>query len=336
MGSNAPSLSKSALVLGPCLAWAGPQARWFDEDKVDRTDTEARDNGIAFHGAMDAYLSTGIKSTFHDPELFLLQEYATKYLDEELLPRCEQLFSEVAVEVNWVTEEAAIQHGVTERGYIKKGGFQNGTADLVGILKDGSLYVADWKTGGSDGAREQLLSLACALQLCMPTENGLPRPVIISCLSVNEHGVWPKEESVSEAQLQEHWDSMRFQWERIQDGDTGSYKTGIHCTTLYCPHLAYCNAIGGSVDEASSGPQAVGGNAPLIPASSLTKGLRHTGEPVSDEEAGYTMARISAARRQMKYQEAQLKDYVSKQGGRVTMNGYVWEDRGNGWRWYRK
>ena len=58
----------------------------------------------------------------------------------------------------------------------------------------------------------------------------------------------------------------------------------------------------------------------------------YTSEPKSDEEAGYTMAMISAARRQMKYTEQKLKDYIAA-GGRVVNCGLEWSEGNNGYRW---
>lgn len=60
-----------------------------------------------------------------------------------------------------------------------------------------------------------------------------------------------------------------------------------------------------------------------------------TDEPTSDEEAGYTMALISAMKRQAKYIETCLKEYVSN-GGKVVAGNQEWKERSNGWRWGRR
>lgn len=49
------SASKSALILSPCLAWARTGAEAYNEERVDRQDHTARDNGTKFHSIMDAY-----------------------------------------------------------------------------------------------------------------------------------------------------------------------------------------------------------------------------------------------------------------------------------------
>ncbi len=337
------SLSKSALLLSPCIAWAGPQALWYDEDKVDHSDTEKRDKGTSFHRDIDRFTGTGIIHLDKTEEENKWRLHATKYLDEVLIPRCDSVQTEVAVGINWVTNEAEVFPDVKDRGYPKRPGWQFGTADLVCILKDGSLLIADWKTGGNDGATEQLLSLAAGFRLCMPVNYGptgigpaVLRPVRILCLQVNEYGVWPHEDPVSPEEIEAHWDSMRFQWEDI--GKRNDPVPGIHCTTLYCPHLAYCSAISGVVGKASE--NAPEGEGPLVKATDLVKGSRlghrMTDKPSSNDEAGFVMARISAAKRQMKYWEKALQEFVTKRGGKVTQGQYEWGPGNNGWRWRKQ
>lgn len=48
-----PSISKSALLLSGCLAWANPRAKWYDEK---HTDTSARDLGTEFHRQIDNFI----------------------------------------------------------------------------------------------------------------------------------------------------------------------------------------------------------------------------------------------------------------------------------------
>lgn len=48
-----PSISKSALLLSGCLAWAHPKAKWYDEK---HSDTSARDLGTEFHRQIDAFI----------------------------------------------------------------------------------------------------------------------------------------------------------------------------------------------------------------------------------------------------------------------------------------
>ncbi len=333
------SLSKSALLLSPCIAWAGPQAKWFDESKVDPSDTVKRDKGTEFHGRIDAF-STGVHRPikYEHSDIDLWMEYAATYLNTVLIPRCETFMTEVALGINWVTNEAEVFPDVKDRGYPDRPGWQFGTADIVAVLKTGELLVADWKTGGKDGAEEQLLSLAAGFRLCMPYfkfDNGGSnisfRSIRTLCLQVNEYGVWPDEATVSQEQIEAHWDAMRFQWEDI--GKRNTPVPGIHCTALYCPHLAYCPSITGVVETtAETAPEA--STAPLVHIRMKgSRGHRMTDKPTSNDEAGYVMARISAAKRQMKYWEESLKDYVTKNGGKVTQGLYEWGPGGNGWRW---
>lgn len=333
-----PSLSKAALLLSPCIAWADPQAKWYD----DRfTDTTKRDRGTKFHTLMDRCVRgesrTLLLGECDDQEMVGWLKASYTFLDKVLGPRCESIMSEVAIAVNWGTGECVVLWEVKSRKYPEKyqgEGWQCGTADLVCIMKDGSLLIADWKTGGTDGATEQLLSLAYGFRKCMTEthdNNGVPeerpRPVKIACLKVFETGVVPDERDVSDKELALHRDGMLFAVEGIGKGSKPV--PGIHCTTLYCPHLAFCPAVTGIVDEAAEGPNG------LLPAEALTRKFRMTDKPSSSEEAGYVMARVSAAKRQLEYYTNAMKEYVSS-GGQVTCGAYVWSGGKDGYRWRKQ
>jgi hypothetical protein len=275
-----------------------------------------------------------------EKNLQVLLQKATDYLQKSLLPRCDVVLSECPVAINWTDGKAELLEGVTGRQYPDKPGYQCGTSDLVCILKDGTLLIADWKTGGTDGATEQLLSLACGFHRCMLDGSGNPRPVRISCLKVTEDGVDPDERPVSPEQLANHWMAMEIAW--TQKDKKNVPVPGIHCTQLYCPHLAYCSAVTGLVEDAAAedDEQLIGrGQQPLVPAEALVRSkgkhaLKMTDNPRSDEEAGYVMSRVTAARRQQKYYESCMKEYVSK-GGRVIAGNYEWRETGSGYRWGR-
>ena len=329
--SKRNSFSKSALLLSPCTAWASPEAKWFDDSNVPK---EKRDKGIQVHRLIHMEnLETGkygepIPGDYYTSlgdlgPAYVLANKAIKYKSEVLSPRCETIQTEVCVGVNWSTGDAEIFPEVHDRNYPDRSGWQYGTADLVCRLKNGGLLIGDWKTGGTEGAKEQLLSLLYGFSIAMKQT----QPLIISCLLVNEDGVWPEEQNVSIGELSAHRDSMMFQWEAV--GKTGPVP-GIHCTTLYCPHLAFCEAVTGLVVEAAEGPKG------LLPAHQLAKKYRFqmTDTPGSDEEAGYVMERVSAAKRQVGYYTEAMKNYV-KAGNSVRSGQFVWEDRGNGFRWYR-
>ncbi len=256
--------------------------------------------------------------------------YAYVYL-QELEARSDVLNSEVALGINWAGLESKVLSLTTGRNYPYVNGWQYGTADLVCLLKTGELYVADWKTGGTDGAEEQLLSLAYAAQrsdrYCFDAGR---RPVIISCLQVNEHGVWPKERAVSNEELDAHADAMRFQWEDI--GKRNEPVPGVHCTTLYCPHLAYCSAITQAVVQSAETGQDRKAEEPLV---NFQSGHRLTDKPASDAEAGHVISVAKAAKRQIDYWELAMKRYI-KNGGRVTAGQYEWGPGGNGYRWRKE
>ena len=340
----APSLSKSALLLSPCVAWADPQAKWYDDRFAD---TSKRDRGTTFHSGIHRYVTgaaTGSDLALEardDHEMQCWYASAVVFVDTVMAPRCQSIMSEVAIAVNWITGESVIL-SVDNREYpaeyhgpdAAKKGWQCGTADLVCILKDGSLLIADWKTGGTDGAKEQLLSLGYGFQKAMPEtydNMGVPqersRRVKVSCLKVFTTGVDPDEDEVSSTELALHKDAMHFAVEAIGTGVKPV--PGIHCTALYCPHLAFCPAVTGIVEEAAEGPQG------LLAPEALVRRHKMTDDPSSAEEAGYVMARVTAAKRQLDYFSNAMKDYVRK-GGLVTCGSYAWSNGKDGFRWRRQ
>lgn len=326
-------MSKSALLLSPCLTWAHSSSRWYDEEKVDRTDTEKRDRGTAVHNSLDEHNKKLVitRSGLWDSLSEKLYQHASRYLDQVIAPRCFSIKSEVCVGVNWRTGEAKIFWDVVERKYPSIQGWQFGTADLFCTMHDGSILIADWKTGGTEGAEEQLLSLATAFGLALGYNENSAH-IYTSCLQVSENGVWPHETDVTDM-LASHALAMELQTDELIKKGVKVPVSGIHCTTLYCPHLAYCGAITGIVCDSSELDRS--GQEP-IPVSRLVSGMRMTDKPCSDQEAGYVMSRITAAKRQMKYWEECLKDYVTKHNGKVTAGSHEWGPGNNGWRWRKQ
>jgi hypothetical protein len=328
-----PSLSKSALLLSPCIAWTHPTAEQYD----DRfTDTTKRDRGTTFHNESHAIIGGADRYTIlrkydNDVEMQNWLHSAINFLDQVLGPRCESIMSEVAIAIHWESGKVVLLPEVADRKYpeeYRKDGWQCGTADLVCILKDGSLLIADWKTGGTDGATEQLLSLAWGFQWAMPAINEpnhfALRKVKIACLKVFETGIVPDERDVSDPELGLHRDAMLF---KIQDvGKEYKPVHGIHCITLYCSHLAFCKAVTGIVEGAAEGPQS------LLPAEALVRKYRMTDKPESQDEAGYVMARVTAAKRQLDYYSNAMKEYADR-GGKVVCGPYEWSKGKDGFRW---
>ncbi len=257
--------------------------------------------------------------------------HAKNYVQQVLAPRCQSIMSEVCVGVNWSTGEAAVFPEVKGRGYPDRPGWMFGTTDILAILNTGELLIGDWKTGGSDGAKEQLLSLGCAFQKAMQIGN--PRPLITSCLSVDDDGVWPVERPYTQEEVANHWDSMRFATEDIGKQTHGT--PGIHCTQLYCPHLANCSAITSIVEDGATADGKAPDGGKLVPASRLARAVRLTDMPHSDEEAGHIMAMVTAAKRQCKYIDTMMREYVSN-GGRCTTGQWEWLQTSTGFRWRKR
>ena len=329
MGHPAVSLSKSALLLSPCIAWAGPKAKWYNEDRIDTNDTTKRDDGTSVHRNLCSHI-TGVGTIrCLNPNVGILTTIGVKYIDEVLGPKSAKIQSELAIGINWINKDVIVLPDVKNREYPKRKNFQFGTLDLVVDLLGGGLLVGDWKTGGSDGADAQLLSGLCGIRKYL----NHPGPYFISCISLNEEGCWPHEREVSADELDTHWDEMRFAWEDI--GFRNDIIPGIHCTTLYCPALAYCQAHTDTIETQAmlAGPSVYEPDL-VRPMTLQKKTLQYTDRPLTDEEAGYTMSLISAARRKMKYDEAAMKEYIES-GGKVILNGYEWSKGDNGHRWRR-
>lgn len=260
------------------------------------------------------------------------KDVAIKWSQEHLEPRCETILSEVFVATNFITSEVFMDTSVEARGYPELPGFLPGTADLVCILTNGKLLVADWKTGGGTGAWEQLLTLAFGLSRSpwLRHADGSVRDVCVAVLYYDKDNdeVHVNEWDVTTEELESHARAMAFQMSDI--GVRTEHVQGSHCTQLYCPHLAYCDAVQADVLYASADEM-------KLPV--LQESPRLTDTPSSDEEAGVIMARIAAARRQMKYYEAGIKEYIAR-GGRAVDGQFEWKEvpRGSStcFRWVRR
>ncbi len=325
------SASKSALLLSGCLTWALPGAAEYRDENADTT---KRDKGSLFHKGMDLYYAKGRKPASE------LEAYAEVCSNEQVLgwvqtavawsidhlePRCESIYSEVYVGFNFSTGEVHTDKRVRNRKYPKKPGFLPGTADLVCVLQDGSLLIADWKTGGGTGADKQLLSLACGLREVYRTSSGDLRPVLLSVLyagDTDDGCVHPVEWAVTDSDLRAHQHAMA---ERLANIDVlRSPVVGIHCTQLYCQHLAYCKGVGEIVADLAH---------KSLPVVQSVHSI--TDQPISDEEAGYTMERIYAAKRQYEYLMSGIKKYIDG-GGRAIAGEHEYKKTTTGFRWVKR
>ncbi len=319
------SASKSSLLLGPCLRWAGPKAKAYEDKNANTT---KRDKGTLFHACMDHHYihhdDKWLKLAHTDTDVCRWVVEAIGWSTEVLEPRCSEIHSEVYVAYNFDTGEVHVDDSVRDRKYPKKAGFIPGTADLVCVLRDGRLLVADWKTGGGVGADKQLLTLASGLRKVYLDDRGLPREVLLAVLYAGERGIMPNEWAVTESELQSHSDAMAFQLADV--GKRNDPVVGIHCTQLYCPHLAYCPGITAVVVDESESAQA------LLGTQKLVRKYKMTDKPSSPEEAGFTMERITAARRQMDYYETAIRRF-HLEGGKVVSGDFEYAKKADGFRW---
>jgi hypothetical protein len=322
-------MSRCALMLSGCTAWMASEAKWYDDslDEYLGQDNAKRNLGKAVHQAIDDVISGKVNSA-ETWEQKNLVNHALEYLQKVLSARCKVIQSEVPVGINWQTGEAEI----FPKSYIAKianheankerPDWQFGIADLYCQLKDGSILIGDWKTGSPGGAKEQLLSLACAFRNALP---GPKKQVSIVCLELTEDKIIPNEEPITKQELHDHQKAMA-----AATASAGPYVPGIHCTQLYCPHLAFCPSVTGILEDSAVASQG------LLPAEALIKKYPMTDKPTSNEHAGAVMAKVSACQRQSKYYTAAMKKYIAE-GGKVTLGAYEWKERGRqGFRWGKK
>lgn len=322
------SASKSALLLSPCLRWAWEGAKPYEDEFADTT---KRDKGTNFHKGMEVYYTQGEPFAVQVAKTADVADWmclAIGWSKQHLEPRCQVIMSEVYVGFNFETGESHTDVTVRDRKYPKDmPNFLPGTADLVCLLRDGSLLVADWKTGGGTGADKQLMSLALGLRDVFRLPDGSLRPVKLAILYATEQGVHPVEWDATEGDLLSHKHAMAFQLADI--GVRRDPVPGIHCTQLYCNHLAYCPGVSATVESAAEAPQG------LLPAASLVRKYNIQESPTGAEHAGSIMERVTAGKRQLEFYEKRIQKYLAD-GGKVIAGDFEYSKKADGHRWRTK
>lgn len=305
--------SKSGLLLSGCLRWAHPAARWY-QDRPE--DAKAREAGKAFHACLDLHAQGMPYAIPKDVEVKV--RAAAKYFDTVLMPRCVEVHTEVAMGIDFASGIVEVPN-VKDRGYPDSPMMFYGTADIVAVLKSGEILIADWKTGASDGAEEQLKSLALMARVVFGDKNP---PVRISVLTASDDGeVIVYEREVAPAELDAHYASVRDAIAKSRSTAKPSLPVvGTHCTQQYCPHLAKCPATLGSFEGVASGQD--GPKPKEYPWEEKPSDARH---------AGWMAMRIRAMKRAIAYYEGNLKDHV-RSGGKAIYDGYEWAEGGAGFR----
>ena len=328
MGASA---SKSSLLLSPCLRWAWSGAKEYEDEFAN---TDKRDNGTSFHRGMDAYYNAEyelLHNSAHytawkprEPKVGDWVRDAIRWSQEHLEPRSWATMSEVYVAYDFANGLYHADPSVRDREYPNMPGFLPGTADLVCLLHDGRLLVADWKTGGGTGADKQLLTLSLGLREVYRKPNGDLRPVVVAVLYAGENGVHPHEWDVTDAELEDHRLAMQFQLADV--GKRTEPVPGIHCTQLYCNHLAYCPGISATVESAAESPEG------LLPANSLVRKYDISSAPSGANHAGSIMERVTAAKRQLDFYEKRVRKYC-EDGGKCVAGDFGYSKGKDGFRW---
>ncbi len=316
------SASKSALLLSPCLRWAWSEAREYEDAFADTT---KRDKGTDFHSLMDGHYRNLVHpkpSQWEDVNgwFLLAQRWSLQHLE----PRCKEIHSEVYVAFNFTTGGVHTDFTVRDRKYPKLAGYLPGTCDLVCVLQDETLLVADWKTGGGTGADKQLATLALGLREVYRTETGALRRVRLAILYATADGVHPVELEVTDDELDAHRVAMQFQLADV--GVRTEPVPGIHCTQLYCNHLAYCPGITATVEAAAESPEG------LLPAKSLVRKYDISSAPTGALHAGAIMERVTAAKRQLDFYQERVRSWCEN-GGECIAGDFHYSKRKDGYRW---
>lgn len=316
-------MSKSALVLR-CQGWLQPDAKWYDDSVGTHT---KRDQGTAFHSGMDTYHKTGVLVLTGDPEVDRRLTAAQEWWDSQFVPNHTDIQTEVAYRINMDNLDAE-PVAVADREYGDEPNMFYGTADIVAYDKSGALVIADWKTGSDYGAKEQLKSLAYAAI----TNSMLPGNTFASVAvghSILVLDGYPKATvncvtkfTARRPELLAHIVEVK----RAMYQGQAVLAPGIHCTQLYCPHLAYCPETTKATQELAEGPQG------LLSPDRLVRRHSLTDSPTDNEHAAYIMERVSASKRQAAYLTDMMKEYV-KNGGSVSVGGLTWGPGKDGYRW---
>lgn len=247
-----PTASKSALVLSGCTHWIG-QA--YYEDKY--ADTTKRDIGTSFHSGAELLLhgktlheaiaesERTMRSIWLDGRPGIqdanaiaarMLQHASKYVADRMGAVWCVLGTEIAMGYRLRDRERLLLGRVEDRAYPKESGVLWGTADIVGLNKYG-LWLADWKTGGTDTARDQLMTLAGML-----APDG--QAVTICTIKVTEDGCSDWDEYVSHHEIDSHMKEisarLSSRTEPVQ---------GAHCVALYCNYLYACPSTALALEE---------------------------------------------------------------------------------------
>jgi hypothetical protein len=322
-----PTMSKTALIMSGCRTWLEPGSEWYDDSVGVH---EKRDHGTQFHTGMDTYHKTGVMVLTGTPEVDRRLVAAQQWWDQDFVPNHTDIQTEVAFRVNMDTLEGEVV-AVVDREYGKEPNMFYGTADVVARDKSGALVIADWKTGSDYGAHGQLMSLGwAALDYSQNPNNGVDYASVVVGQSIMVLDGYPKATvqcvtkfTARRSELLGHIVEVKRQ---LFSGDKATPQPGIHCTQLYCPHLAYCPETIKATEALSEGPQG------LIKPEALLKKFSITSPPSSPEHAAYIMERISASKRQTQYMTDLMKEYVSR-GGTVSAGGLTWGPGKDGFRW---
>lgn len=261
-----PTASKSSLVLSGCTHWIGKP---HYEDKY--ADTTKRDIGTVVHAGCEGLLNgqslqeatdeckeymhslwKGDVAGLRDADQVVVRMLlaADKYIRDSRGVSWDLLGTEVAVSYDIRTGHRIILD-IVDREYPREGGFLRGTADIYGLNKFGA-YIADWKTGGTDSARDQMMTLAAIM--APPGEGATICTLAFREEAGGAYKVNAWDEYVSRHDLDEHLDVMA----KSLTAPPSEPRPGARCIVHYCPYLFACQATMKAVEEMYASDTKVG------------------------------------------------------------------------------
>lgn len=148
--------------------------------------------------------------------------------------------TEVALGYDERTGTAVLYDLASHRDYPKDGLFHS-TSDIVGMLDDDTVYVADVKTGDHEPASESWQLKLCAIAACALTGAKRAR---VEMLKLWPSGKWSRDaHDLTEADLGVVRATLRTVANHVEAGtpeNPGLMEVGPHCK--FCPALRLCPA----------------------------------------------------------------------------------------------
>jgi Protein of unknown function (DUF2800) len=280
-----PSASGVDMALVCVGSWTLPSCRWENPEAA---------LGTVFHSFVEAWYKRGHEAALAEAPAD--DRDWLKSLNLDPLPR--NVESEVPLGWHAVTDDAVRYDLNGEHRAYPADGYYHGTADIVGLLGDDAVLVADLKRFGGRKTAEKSGQLAMlALAACRLT--GRDRAVVMHLAP--KPGGWRVDRAELDGFDLEAW-AARFRrlaerLSALQPGRLEALTAGDHCT--YCPSLVYCPAQASLVRQFSA-----------VPPETLSERI----SAVPDEEAGALWEQVTLAEKLVEKAKKSLQMRATQRG----------------------